>query len=282
MLSPLTEGALLFKQVERGLCMSWSALIKIIEQLRSPAGCPWDREQTHQSLKRFLLEESYELFEAIDQNNPEEIQDELGDVLLQVLLHAQIAREYGAFTIDDVITNLSNKLIRRHPHVFGDVQADTPDQVVVNWDAIKKTEKLGTTRVSVLDGVPRHFPALMRAEKIQKKATKVGFDWDETSEVLMKVHEELAELEEAFALNNRQGLEEELGDLLFAIVNLARFLQVDPEFALQSATTKFTERFHLVEEEAKEQELHLEDLTLDELNVLWDLAKDQLRKKPHS
>lgn len=257
-------------------------MIEIIGKLRSPEGCPWDREQTHQSLKRFLLEESYELFEAIDQENPEEIKDELGDVLLQVLLHAQIAKEYGAFDINDVIVNLSDKLIRRHPHVFSDVQADTPDQVVVNWDAIKKTEQAGASRKSVLDGVPKDFPALMRAEKIQKKAAKVGFDWDETQGVLEKVHEELGELEEAMIQNNQQELEEELGDLLFAAVNLSRFLKVDPEFALQKATAKFTERFHLVEEQAQEQDLELKELNLDELNLLWDKAKDQLRRNPHS
>lgn len=262
--------------------MSWHNLIEIIGKLRSPEGCPWDREQTHQSLKRFLLEESYELFEAIDQENPEEIKDELGDVLLQVLLHAQIAKEYGAFDINDVIVNLSDKLIRRHPHVFSDVQADTPDQVVVNWDAIKKTEQAGASRKSVLDGVPKDFPALMRAEKIQKKAAKVGFDWDETQGVLEKVHEELGELEEAMIQNNQQELEEELGDLLFAAVNLSRFLKVDPEFALQKATAKFTERFHLVEEQAQEQDLELKELNLDELNLLWDKAKDQLRRNPHS
>lgn len=262
--------------------MSWHNLIEIIEKLRSPEGCPWDREQTHKSLKRFLLEESYELFEAIDQENPEEIKDELGDVLLQVLLHSQIAKEYGAFDINDVIVNLSDKLIRRHPHVFSDGQADTPEQVVVNWDAIKKTEQAGASRKSVLDGVPKDFPALMRAEKIQKKAAKVGFDWDETQGVLEKVHEELGELEEAMIKNNQHDLEEELGDLLFAVVNLSRFLKVDPEFSLQKATAKFTERFHLVEEQAQEQDLELKELNLDELNLLWDKAKDQLRKNPHS
>lgn len=262
--------------------MSWSALVDIIEKLRSPEGCPWDREQTHESLKRFLLEESYELFEAIDGGHPEEIKDELGDVLLQVLLHAQIAKESGYFEIDDVITNLSNKLIRRHPHVFSDVHAETPSEVMVNWDAIKKTEHMGVTRTSILDGVPKEFPALMRAEKIQKKAAKVGFDWDETSEVLAKVHEELEELEEALANHNQEALEEELGDLFFALVNFSRFIHVDPEFSLQKATAKFTERFHLIEEQAHTENLNLEDLNLDELNILWDKAKDQLRKKPHS
>lgn len=260
--------------------MSWSNLVEIIAKLRSPEGCPWDREQTHMSLKRFLLEETYELFEAIDQQNSPAIKDELGDVLLQVLLHAQIASEKGEFSIEDVIENLSEKLVRRHPHVFAQVSAETPEEVVKNWDAIKKTEKAGADRVSILDGVPAVFPALMRAEKIQKKAAKVGFDWDATPEVIEKVKEELAELEEAVAGGNQAEIEEELGDLLFATVNLARFVKVDPEFALQNATNKFTERFQLLEEYARKQGLDLQNLNLAELNALWDQAKDQLRKNP--
>ena len=227
--------------------MSWSNLVSIIAKLRSPEGCPWDRAQTHESLKRFLLEETYELFEAIDAANPQAIKDELGDVLLQVLLHAQIAQEKGHFSMEDVVVNLSEKLVRRHPHVFGEVSADTPEEVMVNWDAIKKREKTGQERKSVLDGVPKEFPALMRAEKIQKKAAKVGFDWDHTHEVVEKVKEEFRELEEAAAAGSQEQLEEELGDLLFAIVNLSRFIKVDPEFALQKATAKFTKRFQLLE-----------------------------------
>ena len=261
--------------------MSWSNLLQIISKLRSPEGCPWDRKQTHQSLKRFLLEETYELFEAIDCENTDSIKDELGDVLLQVLLHAQIAKEQGAFSMDDVIENLSEKLVRRHPHVFGgSVQADTPEQVVKTWDAIKKTEENLSQRVSVLDGVPSVFPALMRAEKIQKKAAKVGFDWDETPDVVEKIHEELAELETAIKRELPEEIEDELGDLLFAAVNLARFVDVDPEFALQRATAKFVERFHLVEAYAREGGLDLHDLSLDDLNVLWDRAKAQRRKNP--
>ena len=268
--------------------MTWSNLLHIVDKLRSPEGCPWDKEQTHESLKRFLLEETYELFEAIDQKKPESMKDELGDVLLQVLLHAQIAQEEGAFSMDGVVTNLSEKLVRRHPHVFGGtpwgspIQADTPEQVVITWDAIKKTERTANERVSVLDGVPAVFPALMRAEKIQKKAAKVGFDWDHTADVAEKVHEELGELEEAMQTGTQAELDEELGDLLFATVNLARFLQVDPELALGRATAKFTERFHLVETYAKEQGLNLADQSLEKLNELWDRAKDHLGKKPQA
>lgn len=261
--------------------MSWSKLVEIIAKLRSPEGCPWDRKQTHLSLKRFLLEESYELFEAIDQENASAIKDELGDVLLQVLLHAQIAKEKGDFSIDDVIANLSEKLIRRHPHVFADALAETPEEVASNWDAIKKTEEIGAKRTSLLDGVPAEFPALMRAEKIQKKAAKVGFDWNDTSEVVEKVREELGELEEALANSDQEEIEEELGDLLFATVNLARFSKVDPEFSLQRATAKFIERFKLVEGYAKAEGLNLTELNLAELDVLWERAKDHLRKNPH-
>lgn len=262
--------------------MSWSQLTEIIAKLRSPAGCPWDREQTHASLKRFLLEESYELFEAIDQENPLAIKDELGDVLLQVLLHAQIGKEQGDFTIDDVISNLSEKLIRRHPHVFSETQVKTSAEVEVNWDAIKKTEKINTVRKSQLDGVPKVFPALMRAEKIQQKAAKVGFDWEQTPEVLKKVHEELQELEEAVAGQQEEQQIEELGDLLFTLVNVARFLKIDPEFALQAATNKFTKRFQLVESMAEKDGLDLTEQNLEALDLLWEQAKNQLRKNPHS
>lgn len=262
--------------------MSWSNLVNIVAKLRSPEGCPWDRAQTHTSLKRFLLEEAYELLEAIDAGDPQAMKDELGDVLLQVLLHAQIAAENGQFSMDDVITNLSEKLVRRHPHVFGQVSAKTPEEVMVNWEAIKRREKAGSQRTLVLDGVPKELPALMRAEKIQKKAAKVGFDWDHTWEVVEKVKEEFKELEEAAAAGQQAELEEELGDLLFAVVNLARFIKVDPEFALQKATAKFIERFHLLESYAQEADLDLAELDLDGLNELWDRAKDHLRRKPQA
>ncbi len=260
--------------------MTWSTLVQIVSKLRSPEGCPWDRQQTHASLKPFLLEEAYELFEAIDQQEADSIKDELGDVLLQVLLHAKIADEQGAFSINDVISNLGDKLIRRHPHVFGEVEANTAEQVTKNWEAIKKEEQGMMERTSALDGIPTVFPALMRAEKVQKKAAKVGFDWDETLDVVEKVHEELGELKRAVEGGVQPEVEDELGDLLFAIVNLARFIKVDPEFALRRATNKFTDRFHLVEGYAKAGNLDLVDLNLTELNLLWDRAKDQLRKNP--
>lgn len=262
--------------------MSWPRLLEIIGKLRSPQGCPWDRAQTHESLKRYLLEESYELFEAVTQKNPQAILDELGDVLLQVLLHAEIAKEQGEFTIEDVITNLSEKLIRRHPHVFAQKEATTPEEVLVHWEAIKKTEEASARRTSVLDGVPKEFPALMRAEKIQKKAAKVGFDWEERKDVLAKIKEELEELEEALALAEPLREREELGDLLFAVVNLARFQNIDPEFALQEATAKFIERFRFLEEHSQEKDLSLAEMTLTEMDALWDQAKVYLRKNPQS
>ncbi len=262
--------------------MSWSDLVEIIVKLRSPDGCPWDREQTHTSLKRYLLEESYELFEAIDRENYSAIRDELGDVLLQVLLHAQIATENGQFTIDDVIANLGKKLIRRHPHVFAEEQASTPAEVAQKWDAIKRTEKVAQPRVSVIDGVPAVFPALMRAEKVQKKAAKVGFDWDEPLAVLAKIEEELAELREALEQQDKHSLQEELGDLLFATVNFARFVRIDPEFTLQEATDKFAERFRLMEKMIKAQGLKMEAMTLAELDQFWVEAKIHLGKKPQA
>ncbi len=262
--------------------MSWPRLVNIIAQLRAPHGCPWDRAQTHASLKRYLLEESYELFEAIEQEDSAAMMDELGDVLLQVLLHAQIAAEKRAFTIDDVINNLSAKLIRRHPHVFAEEHAQTPAEVAQKWDAIKRTEKTAAARTSAVDGVPKVFPALMRAEKVQKKAAKVGFDWDQPLAVLAKVDEELTELRQALENADRQGMREELGDLLFAAVNLARFAEIDPEFALQEATAKFMARFRLMEEMIKEQGLDLQRMSLDELDQFWVEAKLQLRKNPQA
>lgn len=260
--------------------MNWSNLVDIIEKLRSTEGCPWDRKQTHESLKPYLLEEAYELLEAIDNGDPNAILDELGDVLLQVLLHAQIAKEANAFTIDDVMENLSEKMIRRHPHVFAQEHAATPKEVAVHWENIKKKEKKGQERTSVLDGVPKVFPALMRAEKIQKRAANMGFDWEKTEDVLSKVKEELNEVEEAFALKDKQKFREELGDLFFATVNLARFNDIESELALQEATAKFIRRFKFLEDHVKQNELSLEDMTLGEMDEIWEQAKLYLRNKP--
>ena len=195
-------------------------LVSIMQTLRSENGCPWDREQTHETLRPYLIEEAYEVLDAIDAKDDSELKVELGDLLLQVVFHAQLAREDDRFTIDDVAEAVSEKLIRRHPHVFGDVKADTSDQVLTNWEKIKQNEK-GNRNKSVLDGLPSHLPALLKAFRIQEKVARVNFDWEDVREVFGKVREEIAELEEAHAGRDQQSLEEEFGDLLFSMVNLA-------------------------------------------------------------
>lgn len=236
--------------------------------------CPWDRDQTHQSLIKNLVEESYELIDAIARNDTDtpdwvgyaEIEDELGDVLLQVLFHAAIAREAGAFDIDDAAEALRQKLVRRHPHVFGDVVAETAGEVKANWDRIKAEEKPDSDETSALDGVPSGMPALHRAAKIQNRAAKVGFDWDEAFEVLPKVAEELDELRSAMASGG--DVEGELGDILFSVINLARHLGLDPEVSLRGATNRFEERFRLMEQDGS-----LDGLDLEALNDRWERAK---------
>ena len=237
--------------------------------------CPWDREQTHQSLMKNLVEETYELIEAVGrlpEGEPDwvayaEVEDELGDVLLQVLFHAVIARQAGAFDIDDVAEVMRQKLVRRHPHVFGDVEANSAEEVKVNWDRIKETER-GSAAESALDGVASGVPALHRASKIQNRAAKVGFDWDEAAQVLPKVREELEELEEV--LSDPVQAQQELGDVLFSVVNLARHLGLDPEIALGQATNRFEERFRRMEAEGP-----LDGLDLDGLNQRWERAKQE-------
>ncbi|HHT74046.1 MAG TPA: nucleoside triphosphate pyrophosphohydrolase [Firmicutes bacterium] len=262
--------------------MGLERLLKIMEKLRSPEGCPWDREQTHKTLKRYLIEEAYEVLEAIDSGDPELLGEELGDVLLQVVFHAQIAKELGAFTMDDVIDSICEKLIRRHPHVFADTEVESVGEVMRNWDAIKKMEKHGRERTSILDGVPKEFPALMRAEKIQKKAAKVGFEWDDIHGAFGKVGEELEELRTALDSEDGEKIKDEFGDVLFALVNVARYAKVDPELALQDATSKFIQRFRFIEEKAQAQGRSLEEMSLAEMDALWDQAKDYLRKNPQA
>jgi len=248
-------------------------LIAIVAQLRAPSGCPWDREQTHASLRGGLLEEAYEVVEAIDNSDDENLREELGDLLLQSVFHAQIAVEEGRFNFDDVARSISEKLVRRHPHVFGEDQCADSEAVLKRWDEIKRTEKGGDVPKSALDGVPGSFAALMRAQKVQKKAAKVGFDWDAAAPVIAKVREEIAEVEAAIAAQDAAALEDEIGDVLFSIVNLARKLEIDAEVALHRATNKFVFRFHAVEALARERSLALEKMTLAELDVLWDEVK---------
>ena len=245
--------------------------IALIDYLRSPKGCPWDREQTHESIRRNFLEEAYEAVEAIDEGSPEHLREELGDVLLQVALHARMEDEAGRFDMDGVADGICKKLIYRHPHVFGDVAVSGTGEVLQNWEVLKRTEKGQATHTDSLDAVARSLPALGRAEKVQKKAAKAGFDWPDASGAMDKLSEELAELKQAVAEDSN--VAEELGDLLFSCVNVARFVKCDPEEVLQQATEKFISRFRLVEQAAARSEKSMEDMDLEELDKLWENAK---------
>jgi MazG family protein len=244
----------------------------VVHCLRAPGGCPWDREQTHQSLIPHVIEEAYEVAEAIRSGDAAMICDELGDLLLQPVLHAEIAGETGAFTLDTMARGLTEKLIRRHPHVFGETNADDSDAVLKQWDAIKREEK-GTQREPYLSGVTQGLPALMRAQKLQKKASRVGFDWPDAAPVIAKIREETAELEQAMAEKDSAALTHELGDLLFSVVNLARKLGVDAESALAATNERFTRRFGHVEQHILKQGKALTDATLAEMDAAWDAAK---------
>lgn len=248
-------------------------LIDIVEILRSPEGCPWDREQDHKSIRRDFLEETYEVIEAINKNDKELLLEELGDVLLQVVFHTQIEREQGTFELSDVADGICKKMIERHPHVFGEVKADTSAEVLENWDVIKKRTKKQKSQTESMLSIPREFPALMRADKVQKKAAKVGFDWDNADGAFDKVAEELAELKAAVANGDKDNMREELGDLLFSVVNVSRFIGVDSEEALTGSTDKFIDRFSKVEKMADEKGMNMKETELEELDKLWDLAK---------
>lgn len=247
----------------------------IVAILRAPGGCPWDREQTHQSIRANMLEEAYEVCEAIDQSDADHLKEELGDVLLQVVLHAQMERELGVFTLDDVADGICKKLVFRHPHVFGDVNAQDVGQALNTWDAMKRVEKSQSTYTDTLTAVARSLPALWRAEKVQKKAKKAGFDWPDAQGAVDKLSEEIEELKAA--MEGRGDVTEELGDLLFACVNVSRFLKTDPEQALTQATDKFTARFARVEEKAKAMGRDMADMPLAELDRLWEEAKRDLK-----
>lgn len=243
-------------------------LKRIMELLRSPEGCPWDKEQTHQSIRRNMLEEAYEVAEAIDENDPAHLKEELGDVLLQVVFHARMAEEAGLFNFDDVVDGIARKLVFRHPHVFGTVEADNTDQALNTWDAQKQVEKDQKTAGDTLDAVARSLPALMRAEKIQAKAQKAGFDWDAVGPVLDKISEETEELKEA--VRDNTNIEEELGDLLFVTAKAGRFLGLDSELALHAACEKFIRRFRRVEELADKP---MTEMDVPALEELWRRAK---------
>lgn len=252
---------------------TYEDLLEIMRILRCPEGCVWDREQDHKSIRRSFIEETYEAVEAIDNDDPVLLQEELGDVLLQVVFHAQIEAEAGRFTMDDVADGICKKMIYRHPHVFGSVEVKNSDEVLTNWDALKQKEKHQKSTTETLESVARSLPGLIRAEKVQHKAAKVGFDWDEVSGALDKVREETAEV--ARAIDGDGDPSEELGDLLFAAVNVARFLKTDPEDAINRTTDKFIRRFAQVEQAAKDAGRSLSEMSLAEMDALWDAAKQK-------
>lgn len=255
-----------------------SDLLEIVRLLRAPEGCHWDREQTHESIRRNFIEEAYEVAEAIDEQSPEHLKEELGDVLLQVMFHSCIEEEAGRFGLDDVADTVSKKLIYRHPHVFGQREVFGADEVLKNWEELKRKEKGQETHADVLDSVARSLPSLWRAEKIQLKAKKAGFDWTGLDGAMEKLLEEAQELKEA--VEEGSNTKEELGDLLFAAVNVARFLSCDPEETLGEACDKFIDRFSQMEQTAFQRGNRLEDMSLDELDKLWEYAKRQKDSSP--
>ncbi len=250
-------------------------LLAIMRILRAPGGCPWDAEQTHESIRRNFIEETYEVIEAIDNKDSELLCEELGDSLMQVVFHAQIEQDMGGFSIDDVCDGVCKKLIVRHPHVFGDVVADTTEKVLDNWDAIKMQTKSQKTQAEVLDSVSHALPALIRAHKVQHKASKCGFDWKSVDGALDKLSEEIEELREAIKSGDSAACFEELGDVLFSAVNVSRFADVEPEHALSESCNKFISRFAKVEALATERGVDMKSATLAELDALWDEIKTQ-------
>ena len=247
-------------------------LIEVMKRLRGENGCPWDREQTHESLKPYLLEETYEVLNALDSGQDEHFKEELGDLLLQIVFHAQLAAEEGRFTIDDVARSIVEKLVRRHPHVFGDVKVGNAQEVLQNWEKIKK----GEGKKSILDGVPEHLPALLKARRVQEKVKRVGFDWDSVDGAFEKLVEEMRELKEAVSRGKPESAEEEFGDILFSIVNISRFLGIDAEDSLRKTINKFMKRFHAIEERIRKGGgKPLEEHTLEELDALWEEVKNE-------
>lgn len=258
---------------ERKEKYNFNDLLRIMEILRAPDGCMWDREQDHQSIRRNFIEETYEVCEAIDEQDPEHLKEELGDVLLQVVFHAQMEKEKGVFDIGDVADGICKKLIYRHPHIFGSVEVGSSEEILRNWDELKRKEKHQKSDTDTLASVAKSLPGLIRAEKLQKKAAKVGFDWENAQGALEKVGEELDEVKRAIAGDGDP--EEEIGDLLFAAVNVARHLKVDPERAMEKTCNKFIRRFADMEQQAKEENKALSGLSLAELDTLWNRSKEK-------
>jgi tetrapyrrole methylase family protein / MazG family protein len=257
-------------------------LVAVQSRLRAPGGCPWDREQTHATLKTYLIEEAYEVLDALENGNSNELAEELGDLLLQVLFHADLARESGTFDISNVVTGIHDKMIRRHPHVFGNVKAETSSEVLKNWAQLKAAEKQFALREvepeipqvpSVLDGIPRSLPALLEAYQLTRRAAQVGFDWETIDGIFEKMREEISELRVELEASKRRAAEEEVGDILFVAVNLARFLGLDPEVALKHSNLKFKSRFQEIETKASRSGQRLAQLSKEELEILWEAAK---------
>ena len=255
---------------------TFDKLIEIIAVLRSPEGCPWDRKQTYSSIKAHTLEEVYELFDAIENKDYENIKEELGDVLLQIIFYSQFAAEEQKFNINDVIETLCEKLIHRHPHVFGDAQANNAKEALINWEQSKKTKKPNR---SLFDGVPRELPGLLKAFRLCQKASNLGFEWPSVDGAINKLEEEIKELKVECEKGNQKLIEEEFGDILFTLANTARFMNINPEAAIQSASQKFINRFHLVEKMVDNQKLNMHELSTEKLNELWQKSKRELEIK---
>ena len=254
---------------------SISKLIKITDTLMGKDGCPWDKVQTRESLKPYLVEETYEVLEALDTNDPEKIKDELGDLLYQILFHSKISSLKGEFNFRDVIDNLSEKMVRRHPHVFQEGELNTPDQVVKQWEEIKRNEKNQANQKSILDNIPKNLPSLLRAQKLQKKAAKEGFDWDRISDVFDKLDEEIAEFKEAVLKKKSADIQNEIGDIIFVITNIAKCYKIDAEDALRSTNNKFIKRFQYIEQKIEAKGKTLKDSPLEEMERYWQEAKNK-------
>ncbi len=254
------------------MSLNFDRLVETVRKLRSPEGCPWDREQNLYSIKEHFIEEAYELLDALDNKDTDNIREELGDVVFHVVFHSVMAEDEDKFSIDDVLQEINSKLIRRHPHVFGTETVNGTDEVIVNWDRIKAEEKKNAPR-AFFDGIPVSYPSLRRAEKLQKKARKAGFDWPELKDCMEKVREEFAEFEEAVREADREHIEHELGDMLFALVNVSRFLDVNPDEALRKCNKRFTSRFEYIGRKLAEKGLSYEDSSLEEMDALWNEAK---------
>jgi tetrapyrrole methylase family protein / MazG family protein len=249
-------------------------LVKIMAVLRGEKGCPWDKQQDHRTLMPYVIEEAYEVIEAIEENKPNRIAEELGDLMLQIVFQAQVAKDNGEFTISNVLDHINDKLIRRHPHIFGDVEATTPGEVIKNWEEIKLKEKGATLRKSLLDGIPAALPALLYARRLQERASGVGFDWESIDGVLEKAEEEIEELREAIQTGDKDKITDELGDLLFVLVNVGRWLEVNPEEALRKTSKKFIRRFSHIEQKAKMMGKDLSEMNIYEMEDIWQSSKD--------